>query len=187
MSLGLNISTSTARGRRPVLVEAEVIREINDADLELLAQPGTEPANIIKRLTDRHHSLARLLASGTPENECAAIVGYHLSRVSILKADPAFQELLALYQREVKTQFATTLEHMSGLSRDALLELRDRLEETPEKFTNNELRVLVTDMIDRTAQDDDGESAGKLPTIIELVAPEVQAAPDAGEEEVVSG
>lgn len=170
MKLDLNIDHAAGRGRRALPLLAEVVRPINDGDLELLAQPGHTAAPALKRITDRHHSLARLLAAGTPESEAAAIVGYGVARVSILKDDPAFQELLALYRSEVNTQFSTTLEHMAGLSRDALLVLRDRMEEEPEKFTTNELLAVHKELHDRVTRDD-FSSVENLPDIIELTSP----------------
>lgn len=170
MKLDLNIDKAASRGRRAIPLDVEVVREIDESDLALLNEPSSTQAPALKRITDRHHSLARLLASGTPEQEAAAIVGFTNSRVSILKADPSFEELLALYRKEVNAQFSTTLEHMAGLSRDALLELRDRMEENPEKFSNNELRALVTELNDRVSRDDGG-SDQRLPDLIELVAP----------------
>jgi hypothetical protein len=166
MDLGLNIvNLGPGRPRKPL--EATSVRPLVEADLELAAtvERNSQPP-AIKRITDRHHALARLLAAGTPEGEAALILGYDNSRVSILKQSPAFQELLALYRAEVDREFATTLDHMAGLSRDALLELRGRLEDEPEKFSNRELLSVVNDMVDRA--DVDGADA-KLPTRIELV------------------
>lgn len=165
--LGLNIVNLGGPGRPAKPLEASILRELNEADLELAAvteRHSTPPP--IKRITDRHHALARLLAAGTPEGEAALILGYDVSRVSILKQSPAFVELLDLYRSEVDREFATTLDHMAGLSRDALLELRERLEESPDKFSNRELLSVITDMTDRA--DIDGQDA-KLPTRIEIV------------------
>lgn len=173
--LGLNIVNLGGPGRPAKPLEASVVRALNQADLELAAvteRHSQPPA--IKRITDRHHALARLLAAGTGEGEAALILGYDVSRVSILKNSPAFVELLDLYRSEVDREFATTLDHMAGLSRDALIELRERLEETPEKFSNRELLSVLTDMVDRA--DIDGGDA-KLPTRIELVP--FEAAPKA--------
>jgi len=166
--LGLNIVNLGGPGRPAKALEAAVVRDINVADLELAAvtERNSQPP-ALKRITDRHHALARLLASGTKEGEAALILGMDGSRVSILKNSPAFVELLDLYRGEVDREFATTLDHMAGLSRDALIELRERLEDTPEKFSNRELLSVVNDMVDRA--DVDGRDA-KLPTMIELVA-----------------
>lgn len=171
MTLNLNIDKLAGPGRLPARLGAEVVRELNEADMEILAtQPlGSKPAPI-KRLSDRHHALARLLSAGTPDGEAALILGFDLSRVSILKNSPAFQELLALYRGEVNREFASVLDHMAGLSKDALLVLRERLEENEDRFSNNELMKLATDMVDRTL-DRDLDTA-RMPTLIELTAPE---------------
>jgi len=168
MSLNLNIVDLGGPGRPRKPLDAQVVRPLNAADLELAAtveRHSQPPA--IKRITDRHHALARLLAAGTSEGEAAMILSYDVSRVSILKNSPAFQELLQLYRSEVDREFATTLDHMSGLTKDALLELRQRIEEDPDKFSHRELLAIVTDMGDR-ANLDGGDA--RLPTRIELVA-----------------
>lgn len=150
MSLNLNIDRAAGPGRPALRLEARVDRELNPADLGLLSVVKGSVSVPLKKLSDRHHALARLLASGTPEGEAALILGYDISRVSILKQSPAFQELLALYRREVDFEFSTVLEHMAGLSRDALLEIRERLEENPEDFATKDLLAIVNDMADRT-------------------------------------
>jgi hypothetical protein len=175
MTLNLNIEKLAGPGRLPAQISVEYVRDITEADLQLMSvQPlGSTPAPI-KKLSDRHHALARLLAAGTGEGEAAFILGYDISRVSILKNSPAFQELLALYQREAKQAFSSVLEHMAGLSRDAVLELRDRIENNPERFSNNELMKITVDFTDRTV--DRVLENNDLPTLIELVAPELPAA-----------
>jgi hypothetical protein len=170
MGLDLDIAKLVGPGRPAVPLDVEYVRDLTEADLQLQATINShmEPSPI-KRITDRHHLLARLLASGTPEAEAAAITGYDNSRVSVLKNSPAFQELLALYQAEAKREFVSVLEHMAGMSRDALLELRSRLEENPDRFSNKDLKELVIDFADRAV---DGDQTGAImPDIIELVAP----------------
>ena len=170
MTLNLNIDKLAGPGRLPARLDVEYVRDLNDADLAILATSplGSQPP-AIKRLTDRHHSLARLLAAGTPETEAALILNYDISRVSILKNSPAFQELLALYRGEVNREFATVLDHMAGISRDALVILRDRLEENEDRFSNNELMKIAADFSDRSINAD--LDTARLPTVIELVAP----------------
>lgn len=171
MTLNLNIEKLAGRGRRAVPLEFEVRRELEDVDFEALAVTDRGVvAPDLKRITDRHHALARLLASGMSEGDAALTLGYDNSRVSILKGSPAFQELLALYRDEVDREFAGMLDHMAGLSRDALLELRERIEDDPTKFSNRELLSITTDMIDRSLGKT--EDTKNKPTVIELVAPE---------------
>lgn len=168
--LNLNIDKLAGPGRAAKPIQFEIVRDLNEADIQLLSQPAASVPPPLKKITDRHHSLARLLAAGTPEGEAALIVGYDISRVSILKNSPAFQELLALYRSEVKREFASVLDHMAGLSRDALVELRDRLEENPDKFTNQELIKTISEMTDRSLDRD--ASGVALPIRIELTGPD---------------
>lgn len=167
MSLGLNIEKLAGPGRRALPLSFEVERELTSVDVALLASTdrGMVPPEP-KRLTERHHALARLLAAGTPEGEASLILGYDSSRVSILKGSPAFQDLIAIYRSEVDREFTKVLEHMSGLSKDALMELRERMEESPDKFTNRDLLSITTDMIDRTRGQEESKNA---PMRIELV------------------
>ena len=168
MTLRLNIDKLAGPGRPSVPLEVLSVRELGEADLALLAT-GVKgvTAPTLQRTTDRHHSLARLLAGGVTEGEAAATIGYSLSRVSILKQSPAFQDLLALYRQEVDREFATVIENMAGMSRDALMELRERLEDDPNRFSNRELLDTVTNFVDRS---DVGEGTAKLPVQIELIA-----------------
>lgn len=181
MTLNLNIDKLAGPGRAAKPVEVEIVREITEADLELLAvKPAGSVPPPIKRLSDRHHALARLLAAGTSEADAGLITGYDASRISVLKNSPAFQELLELYRQEAKREFTSVLEHMAGISRDAVLELRERLEDTPERFTNNELMKLTVDFTDRTVDRIMDDTA--MPTVIELVAPDPSSLSDGADE-----
>jgi len=170
MSLNLQIDKLAGPGRRAVPLDYEVVRELQDLDFQLLSTTDRGMvAPDLKKLTDRHHALARLIAAGMSESDASITLGYSNSRISIIKQSPAFQELLSLYRDEVNREFATNLEHMSGLSRDALLELRDRIEEDPGKFSNRELLSITTDMSDRSLGKVED---GKKPVRIELAGPD---------------
>ena len=170
MELNLNIDKLSGPGRRALPIEFEVDRELTDVDFQLLAVTDRGMVSpSLKKITDRHHALARLLAAGMSEGDAALTLGYDNSRVSIIKQSPAFVELLAVYREEVNREFATILDHMAGLSKDALLELRERIEDDPGKFSNRELLSITTDMVDRSHGH---AEEGKHPTRIELVGPE---------------
>jgi hypothetical protein len=150
MDLGLDITKLTGRGRKALPLDVSVVRELREEDLQLLAVPGETKPMELKRLSDRHHGLARALASGLSEGEAAVMFGYDLSRVSILKGSPAFQELLSLY-RDVKDQeFADMTARLAGLAKDAVLVLQDRLEEAPEEISTGQLLQIVQVGADRT-------------------------------------
>lgn len=148
--LGLDLTSLTAPGRKAARLEAHVVREITAADLALLEARPPVQAFEIKRITERHHAVARLLASGVPPGEAAAITGYSASRISILQESPAFRELVSFYSDAKDIQYASVHEQIAGLSKDALLELRTRLEDDPEQFSNGMLLELITKTLDRS-------------------------------------
>ena len=147
MDLHLDI---TAPGRRPKPLHAEVARQLSEADLALLASDRGTAAQPLKRIGERHHALARNLAAGLSPGQAAAITGLCLSRVSVLQGDPAFQELMQFYRQEKDAAFADMYEQLAGLSKDALLLMRERLEEAPEEFSNPMLLEIVTKLADRS-------------------------------------
>jgi hypothetical protein len=148
MNVPLDIVRLT--GRAPVQIEAEVLRELNAADLVLLAtERGVKPTPIM-RLRERHHALARNLASGMTDGEAAAICGYELSRVSILKGDPTFKELVLFYREDVKRAYAQVHEVLSGMAVDAAIIIRERMEDTPDELSSSLLTEIVKMSADRT-------------------------------------
>lgn len=148
--LGLDIASLTRPGRKPSAVGGTFVRELGVEDLEeLSAHRGTEPPEV-KRLTERHHALARALASGMTEGEAGAMVGLLPARVSVLKGSPAFQELLALYREQKDRQFIETAARLAGLAQDAVIELQERLETEPEKISTGQLVEITKMAADRS-------------------------------------
>ena len=72
-----------------------VVREVKAGDV---VPRGTPPA--VTRLRDSHHAAARLIARGLNETEVSHLTGYALSRISSLKRDPLFAELVEAYRLE---------------------------------------------------------------------------------------
>lgn len=138
------------RGRPRKPVRLTLGPEIQVSDLALLAMPIGLRVQPIKKISERHHGLARLVAAGTRIAEAAVIMGYHPVRASQLLQDPAFKDLVSLYNEQVTGEFASTMEQIAGLSKDVVVEIRDRLEDKPEDFSNNELRQLLETTLDRS-------------------------------------
>lgn len=124
-------------------------RALTDEELERLNENRGISAPQIKSIRQTHRRLAQLLAVGTPDHAAASIVGLHPSRVSILKADPAFQALMQTYNSHKEQLTLGLLDKLSDLSHIALDELRDRLLEDPEKISNSQLMELLTESLDR--------------------------------------
>jgi len=104
----------------------------------------------LARIRQVHHRLAQLMAQGLKDVEIAAITNYSQSRLSILKNDPAFQELMQHYAQTQQAAFVDTLDILAGLAADTLSELRTRLEEQPETLSNKDLLQLSQLTLDRS-------------------------------------
>lgn len=139
MQLNLEIDDLLRSGRKSQPLTAEVAGVLSEADLGLLSVDRGTPATALQRLQRRHHSLARLLAAGKRDAECAIITGYSASRISVLKGDPLFQELVSFYSDNVDAVAQDLTESLTGLAIDAVEELRDRLENEPEELTPGQL------------------------------------------------
>lgn len=146
--LGLDLNAPGA-GRKTRTLTIGEPRALTPADL---AMPNIAPAppKPLKAIRDSHHALARCLATGMSEGDASLTTGYSPGRISVLKADPQFQELLAFYRTQSTEIVADFRARMADLGMDALAELRDRLEEDPDKFSEGLLKEIVRDMADRT-------------------------------------
>jgi len=141
----------TAKGRMVSPLEVEVLDAIDVSDLvERAASPiSTSEAPSIAKLRQIHHEIARLLASGLNETEVAASTGYSISRVSILKQDPSFKELLAYYSQKSEEAFIDVRKRLAMLGTDAVAELQDRLDFKPDSLTNTQLIEITKATLDR--------------------------------------
>lgn len=146
-------------GSLPVACEPLIVqREITSEDLPLLVQELRErnwasdsPDRMLQTLRSSHHEVARLLASGIRPVEVSVMTGRSLGSISSLQNDPAFQELLAHYAQEQEVREFDAYRRLCTLGGTAMEILQERLEESPDRFTNNELRQLVESTMDRSA------------------------------------
>ncbi len=131
-------------------LEVGPVEVLTQDDIGLLDIERDIKAPLLKRLTERHHQLAQCIAEGKQSLECAVITGYSISRISILRSDPTFKELVTFFNGNVDIEFLDSNAQMAGLKKDATLELRQRLEDNPEVFTRSQLLEIITKMGDRT-------------------------------------
>lgn len=150
--MDLEITIPSARGRRPAAIEVSYLRDLDVTDVALLKAGynlGSSPP-AVQKIRTSHHELARLLASGVKPVEASAITGYSQSRISILSQDPAFKNLVSFYSEGQKEEFFNAQQRLRQLGLDATDELRERLAENPDQFTNEELRKLSETLFDRS-------------------------------------
>ena len=137
-------------GRKPKVISAETLRELTEADIALLATERAIKPSHITRLSERHHALARCLASGLSVSDACAITGYTQSRVSILKGDPSFEELVAFYQADKGKLVQDLGDKMRQNALEAQNILSQRLEDTPEALSVDTLIDITKLGADRT-------------------------------------
>lgn len=124
------------------------MRDLSPADLALLASERQVQAPKIQRLRDRHHALAKCLAEGMSNAEAAAVTGYDPSRISILKGDASFQELVAHYRQVEDALLAEFTQRATILTLTAM----DNLQEAAEagELTVGQSLEIAKTFADRT-------------------------------------
>lgn len=130
--MDLDLDILSLRGRPAKQLCPRVVRALKAEDIELLFASGPEARNerfTLKKVSERHHALARALASGMKDWEASAVTGYVVGTIYLLKQDPTFQELLAFYRAHKDAEFRTAQQRMAALSVDAIDSLHDDLEE----------------------------------------------------------
>lgn len=151
--LGGGLQPPPARGRKNSVTMA-YMRDLTEADVKALwdlpegGLESTTPA--LQHIKSSHHMLARVLADGKSQEEASIITGYSISRISLLKKDPAFHQLLEYYKGQVERCFVNVYERLASLGIDSLEELQRRLDEKPDDFTLNQLMELAELTLDRS-------------------------------------
>lgn len=110
----------------------------------------------IQKLRDSHHNIARLFASGLKLREIAEASGYSISRLSILRADPTFAELVATYHAKNDAAIQPAVDaylgyiHSNGLKAERMVADRlDEADESNERIPLKELLAIARDSADR--------------------------------------
>jgi hypothetical protein len=148
--LGLELSPRVTGGAS-IPVVAEFVRNLQVEDLELLNSP--RPASVkqsLKRITARHHALARHVATGLKVSEAGAIMGYDIGYVSFLGQDPAFVELVTFYQSNVEREQRDNFARLVDLTADAADLLAERMENEPDKISTGQALEILKTGADRT-------------------------------------
>lgn len=101
----------------------------------------------LKRITDRHHALARAIASGTPLIDVSVIFSMSYERVKQLKEDPSFRELVNYYHNVETVLIRSTSERMAETANagiDLVNEILDDEERRAKLSLGQALEVVKT-------------------------------------------
>lgn len=131
------------------------LRELAPGEAQAIASVSDRPSSRIKSIRDSHHRLARLMAMGLRSSELAELSGYSAVRVSILRSDPAFMELVEHYRDIVNEGWKEEVDEYYGtVAANRTIAARlinDRLAEAePDDISLKELIAIHSDSADRT-------------------------------------
>lgn len=128
----------------------QIARQLTPSDIKRLETPQGFGLPHHKRISQRHHFLAKCLAAGLSVPDAASMSGYAAQTVYNLKNEPAFAELISHYGEQVEDELINLSGRLSRISADALDVLQDRLENDPDKISVSELREIAKLGADRT-------------------------------------
>lgn len=101
----------------------------------------------LKKVREKHHSVARMIAGGLNQRMVSALCGYTESYLSILLNNPAMQELIELYRIQFGAGQAVAIEKLRTVGMKALESLDEKLD--AKGLTNQELLSLAKLGLDR--------------------------------------
>lgn len=150
------LRNGTGRGRKAANLPLVLgTAELTASEVATLGEreAGIKPTPL-QRVTTRHKKAARLLAKGETVSQVSLATGLTVSRISILKQDPAFQEQVSVYQTEaeerVRAYDDVVVEGLQNLTIDAIEELERRIAEEGEDLSSGELLSIIRQGADRT-------------------------------------
>lgn len=111
--------------------------------------PVENPANL-KRLREKHHSVARLVASGLTQRLVAQMAGYTESYVSVLLNNPAMQELVDLYRVQYGSSALIIGEKLRSVGMKALEAIDEKFSSTQGITDVHELTAIAKLGLDRS-------------------------------------
>jgi hypothetical protein len=144
------------RGRPAKPLILEVLRDITDEDLAGLADAPKVVRPSIQKLRSIHYTMAKLVASGMTNVEVAIATGRTKEGVSLLLQDPAFKNLVSVFQDQAMQVHLDDTKRIAGKLTDiaemAIDEIARRLEDDNviRQMPVGELRQASQMALDRT-------------------------------------
>lgn len=106
----------------------------------------------LKRIRERHQSLARAIAlhPEKSQKQIALEHGIAPGTLSRLCGDQTFKDLVEHYKQDLEVALEDTVAKLSTLSREAIDELQERLDNNPDDLTTGQLIEIVKMSADRS-------------------------------------
>lgn len=135
--------------------EVSDIRVLSRADLSVLTIK--REVSTLQSLSDSHHRVARAVAAGLSNAEVAEITGRSINRISILRQDPSFRELVAHKRAMIDAEFAIAadpvIELLQSVRTKSLAMIEDKIDaasDAGEFLPSRDLATFAELGLDRT-------------------------------------
>jgi hypothetical protein len=131
-----------------------ILEESDLAELMLSAPAlGSEPVadddpSDLKKIREKHHSVARMIAGGLSQRMVSQLCGYSESYLSVLLNNPSMQELVELYRMQNGEAAQVIVEKLKSVGLKAIEALEEKLD-AGDKLNNQELLSLAKLGLDR--------------------------------------
>lgn len=154
----LNIPLELSRVKRVVTCQVEGIVEIGDlrrlAGVAAMGEPTNQApkggnSGDLSRIKEKHHTVARLMASGMQQGLVATIAGYTESYLSVLLGAPAMSELIGYYRAQHSNAAEVIAERLRHVSMGAVEKLSEKMD-SDDGLNANELLQLAKLGLDRS-------------------------------------
>jgi hypothetical protein len=133
----------------------EGILEESDLAELMLSSPalGAEPVadddpSDLKKIREKHHSVARMVAGGLSQRMVSQLCGYSESYLSVLLNNPSMQELVELYRVQTGQAAQVVVEKLKSVGLKAIEALEAKME-SEGGLNNQELLSLAKLGLDR--------------------------------------
>ena len=107
--------------------------------------------SVIERFRESHHAVARMFASGMTPSMIRQRTGYSFRRLTLLSADPTFQQLIAHYARQVDEAWNANLDTYLDLGMGNMIRAESQIAEHLDRSEDTG-ELLPLGALDRISQ-----------------------------------
>lgn len=107
--------------------------------------------NVWERFREDHHAVARMIAIGMTDNMIRQRTGRSLRRLALLKADPSFNELIAIYSKRIEEKWDENLDAYLDLGMANMVRAESQIAEHLDKCEDTG-ELLPVGVLDRISQ-----------------------------------
>lgn len=128
---------------KPTMTTCTIEGQLEEDDLRQLValsggiMPDEDDPSDLKKIREKHHHVARLVADGLTQKLVSSITGYSEGYISVLLNNPSMQELVEFYRIKNGAAIDVVVEKLKTVGLKALERLDDRIQS--DELDNNEL------------------------------------------------